>query len=235
MSYNILLCDDEKEILDVLEVYLSKEGYKVFKAIDGVEALEIFKNNNINIAVIDIMMPKINGIRVVKELRENSNIPIIMLSAKSRDEDKILGLNIGADDYITKPFNPLEVVARVKAQLRRIYKLVDGEKEGKEIIKIGEIELDRYNVKVHFRNKELELTSIEYKIIKYLMENAGRILTKNQIFEEVWNEVFLGGDNTIMVHISRLREKIEDNSKNPKYLKTIRGLGYKFEKNVDIK
>lgn len=234
MRYSILLCDDEKEILDVLEVYLSKEGYKILKATNGVEALEIYKNNNVNIAVIDIMMPKINGIRVVKELRENSNIPIIMLSAKSRDEDKILGLNIGADDYITKPFNPLEVVARVKAQLRRVYKLIDGESDGKEIIKIGEVELDRYNVKVRFRDKELELTSIEYKIIKYLMENAGRILTKNQIFEEVWNEVFLGGDNTIMVHISRLREKIEDNSKKPKYLKTIRGLGYKFEKNVDI-
>ncbi|MGG7078090.1 response regulator transcription factor [Clostridium sardiniense] len=234
MRYSILLCDDEKEILDVLEVYLSKEGYKILKATNGVEALEIYKNNDINIAVIDIMMPKINGIRVVKELRENSNIPIIMLSAKSRDEDKILGLNIGADDYITKPFNPLEVVARVKAQLRRVYKLTDGEGDGKEIIKIGEVELDRYNVKVRFRDKELELTSIEYKIIKYLMENAGRILTKNQIFEEVWNEVFLGGDNTIMVHISRLREKIEDNSKKPKYLKTIRGLGYKFEKNVDI-
>ncbi|GAA0068773.1 response regulator transcription factor [Clostridium sardiniense] len=234
MRYSILLCDDEKEILDVLEVYLSKEGYKILKATNGVEALEIYKNNDVNIAVIDIMMPKINGIRVVKELRENSNIPIIMLSAKSRDEDKILGLNIGADDYITKPFNPLEVVARVKAQLRRVYKLIDGESDGKEIIKIGEVELDRYNVKVRFRDKELELTSIEYKIIKYLMENAGRILTKNQIFEEVWNEVFLGGDNTIMVHISRLREKIEDNSKKPKYLKTIRGLGYKFEKNVDI-
>lgn len=234
MRYSILLCDDEKEILDVLEVYLSKEGYKILKATNGVEALEIYKNNDINIAVIDIMMPKINGIRVVKELRENSNIPIIMLSAKSRDEDKILGLNIGADDYITKPFNPLEVVARVKAQLRRVYKLTDGDDDGKEIIKIGEVELDRYNVKVRFRDKELELTSIEYKIIKYLMENSGRILTKNQIFEEVWNEVFLGGDNTIMVHISRLREKIEDNSKKPKYLKTIRGLGYKFEKNVDV-
>ncbi|MDQ0149583.1 response regulator transcription factor [Eubacterium multiforme] len=234
MNYNILLCDDEKEILNVLELYLSKEGYNIFKAKDGVEALKIYKNNEIHLAIVDIMMPNIDGIRVVKEFRENSNMPIIMLSAKSSDEDKILGLNIGADDYIAKPFNPLEVVARVKAQLRRVYKLTDGDKEEKEIIKIGEVELDRYNVKVHFKNKELELTSIEYKILKYLMENAGRILTKNQIFEEVWNEVFLGGDNTIMVHISRLREKLEDNSRNPKYLKTVRGLGYKFEKNVEI-
>ncbi|MBP1889418.1 DNA-binding response OmpR family regulator [Clostridium moniliforme] len=234
MKYNILLCDDEKEILDVLELYLSKEGYNIFKAKDGVEALKFYKNNEINLAIVDIMMPNIDGIRVVKELRKSSNIPIIMLSAKSSDEDKILGLNIGADDYIAKPFNPLEVVARVKAQFRRVYKLIYEEKEEKEIIKIGEVELDRYNIKVHFKNKELELTSIEYKILKYLMENAGRILTKNQIFEEVWNEVFLGGDNTIMVHISRLREKLEDNSRNPKYLKTVRGLGYKFEKNVDI-
>ncbi|WP_297633397.1 response regulator transcription factor [uncultured Clostridium sp.] len=232
MKYNILLCDDEKEILDVLELYLSKENFNIIKATDGVEALNISKKIKIDLAVLDIMMPKIDGYRVLKELRKESTIPIILLSARSRDNDKIEGLDYGADDYITKPFNPLEVVARVKAQIRRVYKLMENEDNEKELIKIGDIILDRFNVKVKFKGEELELTSIEYKILKYFMENPGRILTKNQIFEEVWNESFLSGDNTIMVHISRLRDKIEDDGKTPKYLKTIRGLGYRFEKNV---
>lgn len=232
MKYNILLCDDEKEILDVLELYLSKENFNIIKATDGVEALNISKKIKIDLAVLDIMMPKIDGYRVLKELRKESTIPIILLSARSRDNDKIEGLDYGADDYITKPFNPLEVVARVKAQIRRVYKLMENEDSEKELIKIGDIILDRFNVKVKFKDEELELTSIEYKILKYFMENPGRILTKNQIFEEVWNESFLSGDNTIMVHISRLRDKIEDDGKTPKYLKTIRGLGYRFEKNV---
>lgn len=232
LKYNILLCDDEKEILDVLELYLSKENFNIIKAGDGVEALNISKKIKIDLAVLDIMMPKIDGYRVLKELRRDSNIPIILLSAKSRDNDKIQGLDYGADDYITKPFNPLEVVARVKAQIRREYRLTENDDIEKELIQIGDIILDRFNVKVKFKGEELELTSIEYKILKYFMENPGRILTKNQIFEEVWNESFLSGDNTIMVHISRLRDKIEDNGKTPKYLKTIRGLGYRFEKNV---
>ena len=227
-----MLCDDEKEILDVLELYLNKEGFKTIKAKDGVEALNIRKKEKIDLAIIDIMMPKIDGYRVLKEIRKESNIPIILLSAKSQDDDKILGLDVGADDYITKPFNPLEVMARVKAQIRRVYKLTDGEANEKDVIEIGDIVLDKFNVKVKFKGNDLELTSIEYKILKYFMENSGRILTKNQIFEEVWNESFLGGDNTIMVHISRLRDKIEDNGRTPKYLKTIRGLGYRFEKNI---
>ncbi|MGL5648502.1 MAG: response regulator transcription factor [Clostridium sp.] len=232
MDYNILLCDDEKEILDVVELYLNKEGFKTIKAKDGVEALNIAKKEKIDLAIIDIMMPKIDGYRVLKEIRKESNMPIILLSAKSSDDEKIQGLDYGADDYIGKPFNPLELVARVKAQIRRGYKLTDSESKEREIIKIGELELDKYNVKVRFRGEDLELTSIEYRILKYFMENPGRVLTKNQIFEEVWNESFLGGDNTIMVHISRLRDKIEDKGKGAKYLKTIRGLGYRFEKNI---
>ena len=230
MGYKILICDDEKEILELIELYLGKEGYSVVKANDGQEALEKVKNDtDFDLAIVDIMMPRVDGYRVIKEIRKLYNIPIIMLSAKNQDSDKILGLDLGADDYITKPFNPLELVARVNAQIRRVYKLSAKQNACLKIV-IGDIELDTYNVKLIVRGKEVEVTSIEYGILKYLMENAGRILTKNQIFEAVWNEAFLSGDNTIMVHISRLRDKIEEDSRNPVYLKTVRGLGYKFEK-----
>ena len=230
MGYKILICDDEKEILELIELYLGKEGYSVVKVNDGQEALEKVKNDtDFDLAIVDIMMPRVDGYRVIKEIRKLYNIPIIMLSAKNQDSDKILGLDLGADDYITKPFNPLELVARVNAQIRRVYKLSAKENACLKIV-IGDIELDTYNVKLIVRGKEVEVTSIEYGILKYLMENAGRILTKNQIFEAVWNEAFLSGDNTIMVHISRLRDKIEEDSRNPVYLKTVRGLGYKFEK-----
>ena len=224
MGYKILICDDEKEILELIELYLGKEGYSVVKANDGQEALEKVKNDtDFDLAIVDIMMPRVDGYRVIKEIRKLYNIPIIMLSAKNQDSDKILGLDLGADDYITKPFNPLELVARVNAQIRRVYKLSAKENACLKIV-IGDIELDTYNVKLIVRGKEVEVTSIEYGILKYLMENAGRILTKNQIFEAVWNEAFLSGDNTIMVHISRLRDKIEEDSRNPVYLKTVRGL-----------
>ena len=230
MDYKILICDDEKEILELIELYLGKEGYSVVKASDGQEAIEKVKNDtNFDLAIVDIMMPRVDGYKVIKEIRKLYNIPIIMLSAKNQDSDKILGLDLGADDYITKPFNPLELVARVNAQIRRVYKLSPKQNASPKIV-IGDIELDTYNVKLIVRGKEVEVTSIEYGILKYLMENAGRILTKNQIFEAVWNEAFLSGDNTIMVHISRLRDKIEEDSRNPVYLKTVRGLGYKFEK-----
>ena len=230
MGYKILICDDEKEILELIELYLGKEGYSVVKANDGQEALEKVKNDtDFDLAIVDIMMPRVDGYRVIKEIRKLYNIPIIMLSAKNQDSDKILGLDLGADDYITKPFNPLELVARVNAQIRRVYKLSAKENACLKIV-IGDIELDTYYVKLIVRGKEVEVTSIEYGILKYLMENAGRILTKNQIFEAVWNEAFLSGDNTIMVHISRLSDKIEEDSRNPVYLKTVRGLGYKFEK-----
>ena len=197
---------------------------------DGEEALQK-ANNNIDLVILDIMMPKIDGYKVVKEIRKLYTMPIIMISAKTQDIDKILGLDLGCDDYITKPFNPLEVMARVNAQIRRNNNLISAEKKVSTIT-IGDVTLDTYNVQVIVRDKEIELTSIEYGILKLLMENAGRILTKNQIFEAVWNEQFLGGDNTIMVHISRLRDKIELDSRNPVYLKTVRGLGYKFEKKV---
>ena len=233
MKGKILVCDDEKEILEILELYLEKEGYEIIKASDGEDAINILNNEkSIDLSILDIMMPKVDGYKLVKHLRKISNMPVILVSAKNQDSDKILGLDLGADDYITKPFNPLEVVARVNAQIRRKNNLsVPDEKE--DILQIGDIILDSYNVKVLVRNKEIELTSIEYGILKFLMDNAGRILTKNQIFEAVWNEEFLSGDNTIMVHISRLRDKIEIDSRNPKYLKTIRGLGYRFEKKVD--
>lgn len=226
----ILICDDEKEILEILELFLTKEGYKIIKAYDGEEALKVIdENNDIALAILDIMMPKVDGNNLVKIIRENLSIPIIMISAKNQDSDKILALELGADDYITKPFNPLEMVARVNAQIRRVYKL-NTKINTSDVIKIGDVELDTYNVNVKVRGEEIELTFMEYGILKFLMENAGRILTKNQIFDAVWKEEFLGGDNTIMVHISRLRDKIEVDSRNPKHLKTIRGLGYKFEK-----
>lgn len=230
MKGKILICDDEADILEVLELYLEKEGYEVIKAMDGEEALQK-ANNNIDLMILDIMMPKIDGYKVVKEIRKLYTMPIIMISAKTQDIDKILGLDLGCDDYITKPFNPLEVMARVNAQIRRNHNLISAEKKVSTIT-IGDVTLDTYNVQVIVRDEEIELTSIEYGILKLLMENAGRILTKNQIFEAVWNEQFLGGDNTIMVHISRLRDKIEVDSRNPVYLKTVRGLGYKFEKKV---
>jgi len=228
----VLICDDEKEILEILEIYLTQEGYRVIKAYDGQEALQkVYENKDLALAILDIMMPKIEGNILVKKIREIYKIPIIILSAKNQDADKILALNLGADDYITKPFNPLEVVARVNAQIRRVYKLNGIEDLCKNnVIKIGEVELDNYNIRVTVRGQEKELTSMEFGILKYLMENQGRVLTKNQIFQTVWKEDFLCGDNTIMVHMSRLREKIELNSRNPEYLKTIRGLGYKFEK-----
>lgn len=232
MKGKILICDDEKGILEILELYLSKEGYELIKADNGEEAIKkVQENKDFDLAILDIMMPRVDGYKVVKEIRRFYNIPIIMLSAKNQDSDKILGLDLGADDYITKPFNPLEVVARVNAQIRRRYNLSSNE-ESRTTITIGDVLMDTYNVRVTVRGKEIELTSIEYGILKFLMENAGRILTKNQIFETVWNEEFLSGDNTIMVHISRLRDKIEEDSRNPIYLKTVRGLGYKFEKKV---
>lgn len=234
MKGKILICDDEVDILEILELYLDKEGYEIIKATDGIQAINYIKEiNDFNLAILDIMMPGADGYKVVKEIRKKYNMPVIMLSAKNQDADKILGLDLGADDYITKPFNPLELVARVNAQIRRVNDLSAPVEKDKTSITIGDIVLDSYNICVKVKDEEIDLTSIEYGILKFLMENAGRILTKNQIFEAVWNEEFLSGDNTIMVHMSRLREKIEDDPRKPKYLKTVRGLGYKFEKKVD--
>lgn len=234
MQYTILVADDEKETLEIIELYLQKGGYKIITASNGIEALDIInKKEKIDLAILDIMMPGMGGYSLIKKIRINFNIPIILISAKNEDSDKILGLDLGADDYITKPFNPLELAARVNVQIRRVYEL-DVRKENYKELSIGAIKIDTFNIRVTVRGEEIELTSIEYGILKYLMKNSGRILTKNQIFEEVWNKEFLNGDNTIMVHISRLRDKIEEDSKKPVYLKTIRGLGYKFEKMVHI-
>lgn len=229
----ILIADDEEEIVELISLYLESDGYEIFKAGDGLEALDILNNNLVDLAVLDIMMPKLNGYYLVKKIREKFNIPIIMLSAKSEYSDKILGLELGADDYVTKPFNPLELSARIKAQLRRYYDLNKDDKNALELdkdryIEIGELKLDKVTCSVYKNEKEIILTSKEYKILFLLMKSSGRVYTKKQIFEYVWEENFYGDDNAIMVHISNLREKIEDNSKEPIYIKTIRGLGYKL-------
>ncbi len=232
MAYKILIADDDEDILEILELYLEKDGLEVVKAINGQKAWGIIEKGKIDMAIIDVMMPIIDGFKLIKKIREEHNIPVIILSAKNQDTDKILGLGLGADDYVVKPFNPLEVVARVEAQLRRFYNLNSDSKNVQKIIKIGEMELDIFSNTLKKRDNEVILTSVEYKIIKLLMENAGRIFTKKEIFETVWEDYFMGDDNTIMVHMSNLREKIEDDSRKPIYLKTVRGLGYKFEKKV---
>lgn len=235
MPYTVLIADDEKEILEVLELYLENENYKVIKANNGLEALNFINQEKIDAAIIDIMMPEVDGLKLLKKIREKSNIPVLILSAKGCDNDKILGLGLGADDYVSKPFNPLEIVARVNAQLRRFYNLNPNKStRANPIIKIGDIELNIDENTLKVKNKYIELTSREYKIIKLLMESPGRIFTKKQIFENAWDDYFLGDDNTIMVHISNIRNKIEEDSKKPVYLKTIKGLGYKFEKKVAV-
>ncbi|WP_291578308.1 response regulator transcription factor [Clostridium sp. UBA6640] len=233
MSYSILIADDESEILEVLELYLENDGLSVIKANNGLEALNAVNQEKIDMAIIDIMMPEIDGLRLLKKIREKSNIPVLILSAKGCDNDKIIGLGLGADDYVSKPFNPLEIVARVNAQLRRFYNLnPDKIHKVSKIIKIGDIELNTDENTLKHKDKYIELTYREYRIIKLLMESPGRIFTKKQIFENAWDEYFVEDDSTIMVHISNIRSKIEDDARKPVYLKTIKGLGYKFEKKV---
>ncbi|NMM62992.1 response regulator transcription factor [Clostridium sp. P21] len=225
----VLICDDDNDIIDLLELYLAKDNIDILRAEDGQEALDILKKGNIDICLLDVMMPKITGYQVMKKAKKFTDIPIIFITAKSDDNDVILGLDLGADDYIKKPFNPLEVAARVRAQLRRSHTNCEVKDN---IIRIGDVELDTKEAILKVRNVDFILTSIEFKMLKYLMVNKGIILTKVQIFEEVWREDFITDDNIIMVYISKLREKIEENPKQPVYLKTIRGLGYKFEKQV---
>lgn len=232
MNDNILVAEDEREIVELLRLYLEKDGFNVIEANDGKEAWEKVSNEDISLAVVDIMMPKLNGFELVKKIRTKYKIPIIILSAKNMDSDKILGLGLGADDYITKPFNPLEVIARIQAQLRRSYNFNNFIEVKDAKIKVGDIEIDQSSCILYKRGRELDVTSTEYKIIQYLMITPGRVYTKKQIFEHIWGEYFDGDDNTIMVHISKIREKIEDDPKHPVYVKTIRGLGYKFEKNI---
>lgn len=232
MAYKILIAEDDTDIQEVLRLYLENAGYKVLSAYDGRKAYEMINAEKPELAIFDIMMPEMNGFELTKRVRIGSNIPIIILSAMNADSDKILGLDIGADDYITKPFNPLEVVARVQSNLRRKYKLDNSsDDDGGEMLKVGELILDTRKFILTKNNEEIQLTPTEFKILATLMEKPGRVFTKAQIYERINGEYFENDDNTMMVHISKLREKLGDDSKNPRYLKTVRGLGYKIEKN----
>mgnify|MGYP001006868074 FL=1 len=227
---NILVCDDDKEIVDAIEIYLSQDGYKIYKAYDGEQAIQILDKEEIHLLIMDIMMPKLDGIRATLKIREYSSIPIIILSAKSEDTDKILGLNIGADDYICKPFNPLELVARVKANLRRYTSLGSLTGENKAIYQVGGLVLNDDTKQVTVDDEPVKMTPIEYNILLLLMKNQGRVFSINQIYESIWNEDAIGADNTVAVHIRHIREKIEINPKEPRYLKVVWGVGYKIDK-----
>lgn len=227
---NILIAEDSKEIVDVIRLYLEANDVKIIEVNSGKQAVDVFNKMQIHLVLLDIMLPEMNGYEVIKEIRKKSNIPIIFMSAKGQDEDKILGLNLGADDYIVKPFNPLELTARVSAQLRRFYSLGASSDTSLEQIKINNLVLDQRECKLFMDGNEIELTYMEYKLLKLLMNEPGRVFTKSQIFENVWDEEYSYADNTVTVYISKLREKIEVDSKNPKLIKTVRGLGYKFEK-----
>ncbi|WP_352420411.1 response regulator transcription factor [Proteiniborus sp.] len=226
---NILVCDDDREILEAITIYLNNEGYKVFKASNGIEALEVIEEREIHLIIMDIMMPKMDGLRATMKIREDKNIPVIMLSAKSEDTDKIMGLNMGADDYITKPFNPLELIARVKSQLRRYTTL--GSLETKtNVFKTGGLVIDDESKLVTVDGEEVKLTPVQYKILRLLTSNAGKVYSIDEIYEKVWEEIAFNPENTVTVHIRRIREKIEINPKEPKYLKVVWGIGYKVEK-----
>ena len=228
-KFNVLVVDDEKEIRDAIDIYLRGEGINVIKAGDGFEALEILDKEDIHLVVLDIMMPKLDGMRTCLKIRESRNIPIILLSAKSEDSDKILGLNIGADDYVTKPFNHLELVARVKSQLRRYEKpLNSGESE--DVIKVKDLVIDTIAKKITLRGEEVKVTATEYKILHLLASNLGKVFSIKEIYEMVWEEPFYKSENTVTVHIRRIREKIELNTKEPEYIKVVWGIGYKIEK-----
>ena len=230
--YNILVCDDDKEIVEAIEIYLSQEGYKVLKAYDGEEALKLLDKHKVDLLIIDVMMPRLDGIRATLKIRENSSIPIIILSAKTEDSDKILGLNIGADDYVEKPFNPLELVARVKSQLRRYTQLGNAaEAAGGNVYTVGGLSINDDLKEVTVDGEVVKLTPIEYNILLLLVKNQGKVYSINQIYESIWNEDAIGADNTVAVHIRHIREKIEINPKEPRYLKVVWGVGYKIEKN----
>jgi len=228
--FNILVCDDEREIVDAIEIYLQQEGYNVLKAYDGVEALDILQKEDVQLLIIDIMMPRLDGIRATLKIRETSNLPIIILSAKTEDADKILGLNIGADDYLAKPFNPLELVARVKSQLRRYTQLGNIVSDDHSIYSTGGLLIDDDLKEVTVDGTPVKLTPIEYNILLLLMKNQGKVFSIEQIYENIWNEEAIGADNTVAVHIRHIREKIEINPKEPIYLKVVWGIGYKIEK-----
>ena len=221
---NILVCDDQPEIVDAIEIYLKNEGYQIFKAHDGLEALEKLEQNQIHLIIMDVMMPRMDGIRATLKIRENSNIPVIMLSAKSEDTDKIMGLNIGADDYVTKPFNPLELIARVKSQLRRYTKLGSAQST-ENVFQTGGLTVDDERKEVTVDGEAVRMTPVEYKILLLLIKSPGRVYSIDQIYEQVWNEPAYSPENTVAVHIRRIREKIEINPKEPKYLKVVWVIG----------
>lgn len=232
-QFNILVCDDDKEIAGAIVIYLRNEGYNVFKAYDGLEALEIARTQPLHLIIMDIMMPKMDGVQATMKIREEKNIPIIMLSAKSEDYDKITGLNVGADDYVTKPFNPLELIARVKSQLRRYVMLgsISGHEEAKSgVFTTGGLVIDDNEKSVTLDGEPIAVTPTEYGILRFLTENAGKVFSIEQIYEAVWNEPAYSPENTVAVHIRRIREKIEIDPKNPRYLKVVWGIGYKIEK-----
>lgn len=227
MAYTILIADDEREIRELLRLYLEKDGYHVLEAEDGCEALSILEQEEVDMALLDIMMPKADGYKVLKKIREGSNIPVMILSAKNQDADKILGLDLGADDYLAKPFNPMEAMARINSNIRRFYSLGAKSQELKQL-KVKDLCLDTESCLVYKGGKPIDLTSVEYKLLRLFMENPGRVYTKQQVYENVWGEEYAIADNNIMVCISRLRAKLsEDNSA---YIKTIRGLGYRMER-----
>lgn len=230
MNHKILIVDDEKEIVELIKFYLEKEDYLVYTAYDGVQALDtINENSDIELAIVDIMMPKLDGYQLIKKIRKDKNIPIIINSAKSEGYEKVMGLDIGADDYITKPFDPFELVARVKSQLRRYYELNNIKidfKEEKKTIEIGDIILDKDSCEIIKGEERISIGATEYKLMELFMENPDKVFTKDKIFNYVWGDEFIRDDNTIMVHISKLRDKIGNDLSTPPYIKTIRGLGY---------
>ena len=229
--YNILVVDDDKEIVESIEIYLRNEGYKVFKAYDGLEALDILTNEEIHLILMDKMMPKLDGIKATIKIRQEKNIPIILVSAKGEDTDKILGLNIGADDYITKPFNLLELIARVKSNLRRYMNFGNFNNETREdVLRSGGLELNTSTKEVKVDGNQVKVTPIEYRILELLLRNKGRVFSIDEIYEKVWKEESFNVENTVAVHIRRIREKIEINPKEPRYLKVVWGIGYKIEK-----
>ena len=227
---NILVCDDDREIVDAIEIYLNQEGYRVLKAYDGEQALEVLKTESVQLVIIDIMMPKLDGIRATIKIRESNSVPVIFLSAKSEDTDKILGLNVGADDYVTKPFNPLELVARVKSNLRRHTSLGSLNVTNNALFVAGGLCMNDDTKEVTVDGEPVKLTPIEYNILLLLVKNQGRVFSIDQIYENIWNEEAIGADNTVAVHSRHIREKIEINPKEPRYLKVVWGVGYKVEK-----
>jgi len=230
--YNILVCDDEKEITDAIEIYLEQEGYRVFKAYNGKEVLKVMQQETIHLLIVDLMMPELDGIHTIMQIRKTSSLPIIVLSAKSQDADKILGLNVGADDYVTKPFNPLELVARVKSQLRRytaLGNITEDPEEEEGVYHSGGLRIDDNKKECTVDGELIRLTRIEYKVLLFLLQHKGKVFSIEQIYQNIWKEDAYLADNTVTVHIRHIREKIEIDPKNPRYLKVVWGIGYKVE------